>query len=152
MTDTLPPLEQGPGDDPPPDYRLHTRESPVTAPWAPIYTRAVAGAPSLALRVRAAHANGRGLLHGGVLSTLADNAMGLAVAAAERGLTGLVTVSLSLDFIGAVRLGQWLEVVPVLVRATRGLAFTEARATADGEACARASAVFRVLREAGGTP
>lgn len=74
--------------DPPAGWQLHTRRSPVTQPWEPIYASAhpgAEGAPpavALGLRVREAHCNARGFAHGGLLSALADNAMGLSAVAA----------------------------------------------------------------------
>ncbi len=68
-----------PNSDPVPSgYEPHFRKSPVTDPWEPLFVRRDGGALSLGLRIAAAHCNGRGLLHGGVISALADNAMGLA--------------------------------------------------------------------------
>ena len=56
--------------------------------------------------------NGRHMAHGGLIAALADNAMGLSCRAAARAqgrdLTGLVTASLSLDYMSRVDLGKWL--------------------------------------------
>ena len=58
---------------------------------------------------------------------------------------GLVTVTLSVDFAGTARLGQWVEMRPSVVRTGGTLCFASALVYADGDVCARASAVFRVL-------
>lgn len=150
---------------PPPGFAPHTRRSPLTDPWEPLYARRDGSTVQLGLRVREAHCNGRGFAHGGLVSALADNAMGLSAVGAARaeaealGRTapaGAVTVSLSLDFIASAAIGDWLSLRPVVLRQGRTLAFVEchvwaqAPARADGSQhgpedrlVARASATFR---------
>jgi uncharacterized protein (TIGR00369 family) len=98
----------------------------------------------LGLHIGAAHCNSRGRLHGGVVATLADNAMGLACAAAFEN-AGMVTVNLSLDFFGAAAPDQWLEIVAVPSRTGRTLCFASATIAADAVPIARASALFRSI-------
>lgn len=139
---------------PPPDtipqgFAPHTRHSPLTTPWQPLYARPDGHHVQLGLRVRDAHCNGRGFAHGGLISALADNAMGLSAVAAARAegaaqLAGAVTVSLVLDFMASASVGQWLEFRPVVLRHGRTLAFTECHVLADGQLAARASATFRL--------
>ena len=136
-------------DSIPEGFAPHTRRSPLTTPWEPLYARPDGHAVRLGLRVREAHCNGRGFAHGGLVSALADNAMGLSAVATARaeGSTppaGAVTVSLVLDFMASASIGQWLEFRPVVLRHGRTLAFTECHVLADGELAARASATFRL--------
>ncbi|MEO0681647.1 MAG: PaaI family thioesterase [Pseudomonadota bacterium] len=138
---------------PPEGFERHARRSPVTDPWEPLWSRLdEAGALQLGLRLAEPHCNSRGFAHGGVIAALADNAMGLTYVGAlrARGRDGVsaVTVSLSLDYVAAGRLGQWLQVSPVLIRAGGVLGFVEARIEADGETAARASATFRSVEPA----
>ena len=51
----------------------YPRRSAVTDPWLPLFSKAGGGVVQLALRVRPAHCNGKGFLHGGVINALADN-------------------------------------------------------------------------------
>jgi acyl-coenzyme A thioesterase PaaI-like protein len=158
---SLPPTSP---DGAPPGWALHTRRSPLTRPWEPLYTQDMAAlgergpAVALAIRVAEPHCNGRGFAHGGLISALADNAMGLSAVSAARaaratGATGAegapqhagaVTVSLVLDFMASAGVGQWLEFRPVVLRHGRTLAFTECHVMADGLLVARASATFRL--------
>jgi acyl-coenzyme A thioesterase PaaI-like protein len=132
--------------NPPAGFVPHTRKCPLTAPWEPIYVRETDEALILGLFVREAHCNSRGFVHGGLISAMADNAMGLSCG---RRLGGgrLVTVSLSVDFLGRAQIGQWLEFDTVFVKPGSTLCFAQAFATADTEPCARANAVFRVMDE-----
>lgn len=135
--------------DPPPGFVPHGRRSPLTEPWRPIFERRDGtGRLVLGLRLRPEHANSRGLAHGGLLASLADNIMGLncgeAARAAGLDLSGLVTVSLNVDYLAAGRIGEWLTIEPSFIRAGRSLCFAAAEALADGRLLARAHAVFKV--------
>ena len=131
--------------DPPVGFARHDRRSPLTDPWEPLYSRKAEGAVVLGLRAGPAHTNSRGFVHGGLIGALADNAMGLSCARRLNHTGGLVTVNLNVDFLGTALDGQWLEFDTVFVKPGRTLCFAQAFITADGQPCARANAVFRVL-------
>jgi len=132
----------------PAGFEPHDRKSPVTAPWEPLYRRVSGDTVVLGVRARDVHCNGRGFVHGGLISALADNAMGLSCVRKMGDLASLVTVNLTVDFLGSAHVGQWLEFDTVFVKPGGTLAFTQAFVTADGEPCARANAVFRVVKKA----
>ena len=79
---------------------------------------------------------------------MADNAMGLSLgvnlARAGMATEGLVTVSLTLDYLGSARLGQWLEFDTDFVKLGRSICFAEATVRADGVPVARARATFKL--------
>ncbi|GAA6132133.1 PaaI family thioesterase [Halopseudomonas sabulinigri] len=127
-------------------YQLHDRRSGLTDPWQPIYQRPHKDGLSLGLRAGQAHVNSREFVHGGLISALADNAMGLSCAARLPDIQGLVTVSMTLDYLGVARQGQWLEVRAEVLRAGGSLCYAAARIYADEQLCASASAVFKVAR------
>ncbi|OYV00859.1 MAG: hypothetical protein CFE45_07355 [Burkholderiales bacterium PBB5] len=132
----------------PEGFSRHTRRSPLTEPWEPLYARRDGTAVQLGLRLREAHCNSRLTAHGGLVSALADNAMGLSVvqAALATGVEvrGAVTVSLALDFIDSAVPGEWLVVAPRVLRSGRGTAFVECHVHADDRLVARGSATFKV--------
>ena len=130
----------------PPGYQPHTRRSPLTDPWEPLFSRHTADALYLALEIREAHCNSRGFAHGGLISALADNAMGLSCARKLGDGASLLTVNLTVDFLGSALTGQWLEFDTVFVKPGGTLCFTQAFVTADGQPCARANGVFRVVK------
>lgn len=132
----------------PPGFERHYRQSPVTDPWEPLYSRKTEGAVVLGLVAGPAHTNSRGFVHGGLISALADNAMGLSCSQRVGGEASLLTVNLTLDFLGSAQIGQWLEFDTIFVKPGGTLSFAQAFVTADGEPCARANAVFRVMRKA----
>jgi uncharacterized protein (TIGR00369 family) len=132
-------------DGPAPGFAPHDRKSPLTAPWEPLYSRIAGERVILGVRAAAAHTNSRGFVHGGLISALADNAMGLSCARTLDLAGGLVTVNLAVDFLGSAFPGQWLEFDTVFVKPGSTLCFAQAFVTADGKPCARASGVFRVV-------
>jgi acyl-coenzyme A thioesterase PaaI-like protein len=129
----------------PEGFERHTRRSGLTDPWEPIYARRFTHGVSLAIRASAAHANSRGFVHGGLITALADNAMGLSCGEQVANTSGLVTVSLSVDFVGFAKVGQWLEIRPHVIKAGKSLCFATALVLADDSVCARASGVFKVV-------
>lgn len=128
----------------PEGFVLHDRRSPVTDPWRPIWARRSDTAFQLGLYLAEAHTNSRGLAHGGLISALADNAMGLTCWLHRPESGGLVTVNLSVDFMGAGRIGQWLEIRPEMIRTGQTLAFARALILADDAVIAQAAATFHV--------
>ena len=134
---------------PPDGFTLHTRTSPMTTPWAPIYRKVMVRQVFLGVYLRNVHCNSRGLVHGGFIAALADNTMGYTCGAAladdGRKISGLVTINLSVDYIGAAKLGEWMTWEPAMLKATRTLAFVDAVVNADGNPVARANATFKII-------
>ncbi len=134
----------------PPDYARLSRRSPLTEPWEPIYSKTTGSALFLAIRVREAHCNGKGFVHGGLFGALADNAMGYSIQVArkqadpEGAQTWGVTVHLSVDFLGQAQIGEWLEFQPRVLRVGGNLAFADCLIQSDGKLVARADATFRI--------
>lgn len=131
---------------PPKGFAPHHRKSPLTDPWEPLYSRNTGKAVHIGLWLDECHTNSRGLAHGGLIAALADNAMGLSCGLHVENVAGLVTVGLAVDFLSSATTGQWLEVVPEVVKAGGTLAFAQCLVTADGKVCARANATFSVLK------
>jgi len=129
----------------PEGFERHTRRSGLTEPWEPIYARRSIDGVSLAIRAGAAHANSRGFVHGGLITALADNAMGLSCGEQVANASGLVTVSLSVDFVVFAKVGQWLEIRPQVIKTGKSLCFATALVLADDSVCARASGVFKAV-------
>lgn len=135
--------------DVPAGWQIHTRKSPLTEPWEPIYARVQPRAFELAVRVQQAHCNGRGTAHGGLIAALADNAMGLSAGVAVAADLGsppraAVTVSLAMDYLDAAHVDEWLEIHPTVLKAGRTLAFVECLVRCGERTVARGNATFRL--------
>ena len=66
--------------DIPEGFEPLSRKSPLTEPWEPLYAKKTDKAVIIGLRLARPHTNGRGLIHGGLITALADNAMGYSCA------------------------------------------------------------------------
>lgn len=97
----------------------------------------------LGLRLTDAHCNRLGIPHGGMLATLADGALGINLHRA-RGpdARAMVTVNLSLDYLQAARVGEWLEAHVVPRRLGRQLAFGDCVLRVGERQVLRATGVF----------
>jgi uncharacterized protein (TIGR00369 family) len=136
--------------DIPEGFERHFRPSPITKPWEPIYYKRAPDAVILGLRLAEPHTNSRGFAHGGLLTTLADNAMGLSCGAKrDDGKTRLLTAGLGIDFIRSAKIGQWLAVETEIIKLGSSLCFAQCFITADGVRCARANGTFSVVRKEG---
>ena len=126
----------------PEGYAPLFRTSPFLDAVGPFYFRRDGERLIIGLRILEKHANARGVAHGGLLMTLADIALGYNTAYQEDPPASLVTASLSGDFAGAAKIGDWVEAHVDVQKIGRRLAFANAYLTVDGERILRASAVF----------
>jgi len=131
--------------DIPDGFAPHLRKSPLTDPWEPLYAKRAERAVVLGLRLAKPHTNGRGLIHGGLIAALADNAMGYSCAQAMGGASSLVTISLAVDFVGTAEVGQWLAVESEVIKTGRTICFAQSLIKANDAVIARANASFRVV-------
>ena len=125
-------------------FAPHFRQSPLTAPWEPLYSKRNADSFSIGLRLDEPHTNSRGFAHGGLITALADNAMGLSCGV-KLGGSRLVTISLGIDFVGSGKIGQWLQIDCEVIKTGSTICFAQSIATADDAVCARANGTFRVI-------
>ena len=134
-----------PQRDIPQGFEPHFRRSPFTDPWEPLYSKKAEKAVIMGLRLAKAHTNARGLIHGGLIASLADNSMGYSCAQVMGWTTSFVTVTLSVDFVGSAKIGQWLAAECEVIRTGSTLCFAQSLIKADDVVIARASAAFRVV-------
>ena len=97
-------------------------------------------------------ANVSGFVHGGMISTLADSAMGRAVRTIKPSVRRAASFDLKLSFIASARIGENLRAVGKVVHSGRRTCVTECRVEdGRGRLIATASATFMVSREREGT-
>ena len=129
----------------PAGFEPHFRKSPFSDPWEPLYSKRTDKAVSMGLRLGKAHTNARGFIHGGLIASLADNAMGYSCAQKMGWTTSLVTISLAVDYAGTAEIGQWLAVESDVIKTGSTICFAQSLIKADDVVIARASATFRVV-------
>ena len=137
----------GPASAAPEGFERHFRSSPLTEPWEPIYSKKMERAVIIGLWLAEPHTNSRGLIHGGLIAALADNAMGLSCSVASTEPLSLLTISLSIDYLGSAEKGQWLEIDTNFVKVGGSICFAQCLVTANGAPCARGNATFKALRK-----
>jgi uncharacterized protein (TIGR00369 family) len=133
--------------DIPEGFEPHFRKSPFTDPWEPLYSKRTERAVIMGLRLAKAHTNARGLIHGGLMAALADNAMGYSCAQATGWRSSFVTISLAVDFTGSADIGQWLAVESEVIRTGSTICFAQCLVKADDALVARANGTFRVVKK-----
>ena len=93
-------------------------------------------------------ANHSGFVHGGIISALADSAMGRSLRTLKPGVARAMSIDLKLSFINAAQIGEDLRGVATVVHAGRRTVVTECRVEGgDGRLIATASGTFAVTRE-----
>lgn len=127
----------------PEGYQPLFRTSPFLDLLGPIhYRERPGGGFTVGMRIQDKHLNARGTVHGGLYMALADVALGYSAAMSEDPPAPLSTASLTTDFAGSARLGDWIEAEVDIQRVGGRLAFANAYIMRDGERIVRASAVF----------
>lgn len=111
----------------------------------PVHARGEGDDQVFGLRVEDRHRNVAGAAHGGLLATLVDFSLGRAIAHGLEGDDAPVTVSLTTDYLGPARVGDWLEAHTRVERLGGTLAFADCSVTAGGREIVRGRAVFAVL-------
>lgn len=133
---------------PPEGYSPHYRKSGFTSPWEPLFSRIGDDDVSIGVFLDAAHCNSRNVAHGAFLAALADNSMGLSCGESlrkdDRAVSSLETVTLTTDFVGKAKIGDWVAVHCNVVTTTNALAFADCLVMANDKVVARSNATFRI--------
>ncbi|MCJ2118655.1 PaaI family thioesterase [Methylobacterium sp. J-001] len=109
----------------------------------PLHVRDADGA--YAFRAEQKHANLIGVVHGGMLMSFADRALGETAMRAADG-ANCVTIQLEMKFIDVGRLGDWIEVHPQVVKRTGSLVFMRGDVREGTRLVASADGVWKILR------
>ncbi len=110
----------------------------------PVFERRENGQRRFAFVVDDRHVNMRGVLHGGMLMTFADLALGAAVWDAT-GNAPCVTLNMQTQFLKSARAGNLVEVAPQMVRRTRSLVFMRGDFAVAGDIIMTANSIWKLL-------
>ena len=130
--------------DAPDGFAPFPEQGPFLEHVGPIQVREGAGELVFGLRAEERHANHRGTVQGGLLSTFADFALGRAIEADADDDKDRATVSLTVDFLKPAKPGDWIESRTRVDRVGGTLAFADCSLTVDGREVVRARAVWVV--------
>lgn len=90
------------------------------------------------------HVNSIGIIHGGLISSLADQSMSIAAwFAADK--EPVATVQLDLRFLTAAKAGEFIEVMPQVRHVSKSIIFVEAELSVSDKQIAIASGVWKIL-------
>ena len=115
----------------------------------PCFRRMEEEGVTMGLRVEKHHCNMMGICHGGVLMTLADITAASGVNIVRGKKAGSPTINLSLDFISAGRLGQWLQADVTSTTVKRRFGFCSGLISSSEAVVARFSGTFYLPDHAG---
>jgi uncharacterized protein (TIGR00369 family) len=130
----------------PASYRETALSDPFEIYLGPVFETGAKGARRFLLQIDARHVNLRGVLHGGMLMTFADLALGQA-AWDLTDHANVVTLSMQSQFLKTARIGDAVEVAPKLLRRTRSLLFLRGDFEVAGEVIYTASSIWKILGE-----
>jgi uncharacterized protein (TIGR00369 family) len=119
-------------------------QGPFLEHVGPVHHRPDDEQPVFGVRAEERHANHRGTVQGGLLSTLVDFAIGRAIEADADDERNRATVTLTVDFLKPARPGDWIESRTQVDRVGGTLSFADCALVVDGRQIARARAVFAV--------
>jgi len=127
--------------DPPPPYKLLAFKSAFAKHLGDFYERQSPTGRSVAIRVQPQHCNSQGVAHGGFLLALAD--LALSYGTYEAGdAPPRITMSLTTDFAGVAREGEWVEAHVDVQKAGRRVIFANCFICVGDRRIVRASGVF----------
>jgi uncharacterized protein (TIGR00369 family) len=112
----------------------------------PIWRSEENGQPRFGFIVAPKHLNRAGNLHGGMLMTLADQAMAMTARQATGGKRH-ATIELNIQFVGAVKLGEFVVAHPEVVRATRSVVFMQAKMLVGTRVVVTTNGIWKILDE-----
>jgi uncharacterized protein (TIGR00369 family) len=131
-------------------WRTFPRRSFEYDPVGPFYSRKETdGGIVTAVRCEAKHLNLNDVAHGGMLMTLADNALFNIAQEHLRDSAGSVTVTFNSEFLGAAVEGDLLEARGEVTRAGGSLIFVRGLVTAERRPCLAFSGTIKKLRRRG---
>ncbi len=112
----------------------------------PYYTKKTDDTVLVGLPVSDHHINYVDIAHGGILTTLADVALSFQVFLIERPAPMVTTVSLTTNFLGAVKLGDFLIADGYIDRLGKRLAYTHGTIRRGDDLVMTMNGVFNVQR------
>jgi uncharacterized protein (TIGR00369 family) len=128
----------------PDGFEPYPEQGPFLEHIGPIQRGEREGELVLGLLTEERHANHRGTVQGGVLSTFADFALGRAIELDADDGKDRATVSLTVDYLTPAMPGDWIESRTRVDRVGGTLAFADCSLTVEGREIVRARAVWVV--------
>lgn len=110
----------------------------------PIYIKRDADEIVLGFRVEQRHCNPAGILHGGMMMSIADMTAGFCTAINAKIDKFMPTVNMTFDFVASGHVGDWIEGRSEIMKITRSLAFATVDLGTGGNRLLRASCIMKI--------
>ncbi|WGS19906.1 MULTISPECIES: PaaI family thioesterase [unclassified Bradyrhizobium] len=101
----------------------------------------------IGLELTKEHCNARGTVHGGLIASLSDIALGHNIAAASRGKQGYVTVALNINYISTASPGDFLRVRVDSIKAGTSVGFARGKVFVGERVISEINGVFAATRK-----
>jgi uncharacterized protein (TIGR00369 family) len=131
--------------DIPEGFEPLSRSSPFIDMVGPLYHCRSEGGLLVGFRAEEKHCNRSGFVHGGLLCTVADIALGYNAAGFGGAETPMVTASMTIDFAGSASAGDWVVYRADVQKVGKKVAFANCYAHVGDKRIIRASGLFSVL-------
>lgn len=111
----------------------------------PVWRKDGDSGTSYGLLAEPKHANHRGIVHGGMIMTLADYAVGMAGALAT-GNIAQVTIQIDVQFVSAAEIGDFIVSRSEVVRRTSSLLFLRGELSVGSRPVATANGIWKIVK------
>ena len=128
-------------------WTVHDEEPGFADTIGPIWQSGANEAFRLGFLARPAHANRRGVVHGGMVMSFADQLLGAVAIEAVAGRP-LATVQLDTHFIDAIAVGEFVEGTARVERRTRSMLFMSGSIFVGDRLVAMAHGIWKILATA----
>ena len=112
----------------------------------PIWRKEEDGEHRFGFTVAPKHLNRAGNLHGGMLMMLADQSMAITARVATGGKRH-ATIELNTQFVGSVKIGEFVVSYPEVVRVTRSVVFMRAKMLVGKRVVVTTNGIWKILDE-----
>jgi acyl-coenzyme A thioesterase PaaI-like protein len=130
----------------PSDYEIcDMPDGEFAAAIGPLFIRQSDSGPIFAFRAESRHTNARGVVHGGMLMSFADQALGLTIQRALNTLD-LATASLNCNLAASARPGDLIESAATITRITKRIIFIKGTVTCGEVVLMDASGIWVRIR------
>lgn len=110
----------------------------------PIWVRDEDGKPVFAFVAEQKHTNRHGIVHGGMIMTFLDQALGISASQGKKNLAK-VTIQMSVQFVAPARPGEVVMAQCEVVKATRSLIFMRGVASVGDRTLASAEGIWKLI-------
>ena len=112
----------------------------------PVYVNTSGAEPVFGFRVEERHCNPMGICHGGWIASVMDMVLPLTArfTVPDLGDHFLLTVNLTIDYLGGAPLGRWVEGRGQVLKRTGRMVFVQGVLSVDGVAVTRGNGIFRI--------